>query len=278
MRLGVHQIVVKLAAAAIATACLTVASALLLPRAANAEPPQFGIEVDAGTGIGLTSYLRNEVRTEVDRTRTDEQGRFLLRPFLADRDTGQATSVAARLVASNIVAGLSLRWFDLPSDEIHHEGNQLISQNRRRPDGSVDDSGVDYRRIDPPSEELITEDDRNTLLVFGLDAEYRFIWPTEAVDIFVPVGGGLVLTHVNRDAAPYRLGLQASSGIGVSVEFLSGISLVLSGRAHALATTHYGRRDDSARRSSNIGESTEAAYFSTLVYATGNLGLQFRIR
>lgn len=278
MRFCTPHKLAKPVVAAFVTTCVTALAAWLLPATANAEPPQFGIEVEAGTGIGLTSYLRNEVRTEVDRTRTDEQGRFLLKPNLADRDTGQATSVAARLVASNIVAGLSLRWFDLPSDELHHEGNQLISQDRRRPDGSVDDSGVDYSRLEPPAEELIAEDDRNTLLVFGLDAEYRFIWPTEAVDIFVPVGGGLVLTHVNRDAAPYRLGLQATSGIGMSVEFLSGISLVLSGRAHALATTHYGRRNDSARRSANIDESTEAAYFSTLVYATGNLGLQFRIR
>jgi hypothetical protein len=245
---------------------------------AHAEPPQFGVEIEAGTGAGLTPYLRNHVRTEVDRTRTDDQGRFLLAPQLADRRTSQGTSVAARLVATNIAAGLSVRWFDLVEDEIHHVGQRPITEDRLRPDGSVDDSGVDYQPLRSPIRQTLPEDEREHLLLIGLDGEYRFIWPTETVDIFVPVGAGLVYTHVRRPAAPFRLGVQANTGVGAAAAVFGGVSLVLTGRIHGLATTHYGRRSDAAHRAVAIGESTESAFFSTLAYGTISLGLQFTIR
>lgn len=263
--------------ALIFSAALMVCAALAPARAA-AEPPQFGVEVGGGTAAGLTSYLRNEVALEEDRTRTDEQGRPLLQPFLADRQTGTGTSVAVRLIASNIAAGVSLTWFDLPQNNLHHAGASALSRSRIRPDGSIDDSGIDYAELDPVIEQPISEDMRRTLFVMGLDAEYRFMWPGDNIDIFVPAGAGLVITHVNRDAGPYRLGLDISSGVGVTINLSESIGLVLEGKLHGLATSHYGRRADAARRAVEIDETTEEAFFSTLVYASGNAALQFTIR
>lgn len=245
---------------------------------ALAEPPQFGVEVEAGTAAGVSSYLRNEVVTDTDRTATDAQGRYLLEPSLADVQTGTGTSLAVRLVASNISAGLSLRWFDLDANQIHHRGRQSISASRMRPDGSIDDSGVDYTTLSPPLDRPIPQQAQDQLFVFGLGGDYRFLWPGEAFDFFVPVGAELVVTHVTRDAAPYRLGLQVSSGLGVSVEFLSGVALLVDARLNALATPHYGRREDAARRAVEIGDTTEEAFFSTLVYAGANVAIQFKIR
>jgi hypothetical protein len=249
-----------------------------LPHVAQADPPQFGVEVEAGTTAGFTPYLRNEVLTDVDRTRTDERGRFLLEPSLADIETGTGTSLGVRLVASNIAGGLSLRWFDLSANRTHHLGQESISQSNRRDDGSVDDSGVTYVPLDPPAEEPIVEDEQNRLFVVGLGGEYRFLWPGEAFDVYAPVGGELVFTYVNRDQGGYRVGLEASGGLGMSVEFVSGVSLMLNGKLHGLLTSHYGRRADAARRAVAIGESTEAAFFSTLLYGSANIALQFKIR
>jgi hypothetical protein len=252
--------------------------AVMIPARADAEPPQFGVEVGVGTALGLSPYLRNEVLTEPDPSTTDASGRSWLLPSLADVETGGATAVSLRLVASNIAAGLSFKWFDLPAYEIHHRGDRLIPPNRRRADGSVDDSGVEYQPIEPPIEQAIPERVRNSLMIIGLGGDYRFHWPGEAFDVFVPVGAEVVLTHVTRPAGPYRLGLGASSGVGATFSLGGRLSLVLDARLHALATGHYGRRSDSARRSAAIGESTEAAFFSTLTYASANLALQFKIR
>ncbi len=245
---------------------------------ACAAPPKFGVEVEAGTAAGLTSYLRNEVVTTVDRSQTDDQGRFLLRPSLADVTTGTGTSVALRLIASNIAAGLSVSWFDLTANEIHHRGDRSLPITRVRPDGSVDDSGVGYQQISPALDQTIPTNSRNTLLVFGLGGDYRFFWPGKAFDVFVPVGAQLVITHVTRTAGPYRLGLAASSGLGMTIQFLDGVALVVDARLHALATGHYGRRADAARRAVSVGESTEDAFFSTLAFASANVALQFTIR
>lgn len=251
--------------------------ALGAPRA-QALPPQFGVEVEAGTAAGLTSYLRNQVITTDDRTQTDAQGRFLLRPSLVDVTTGTGTSLALRLIASNIAAGASLRWFDLSANTIHHRGDRSLSVSRVRPDGSVDDSGVNYRALTPPLDQSIATNSRQTLYVFGLGGDYRFFWPGTAFDVFAPVGAELVVTHVTGAATPYRLGLEASGGLGVSVQVLDSVALILDARLHALATGDYGRRADAARRAVSVGESTEDAFFSTLVYGSANIALQFTIR
>ncbi|QDG54422.1 hypothetical protein FIV42_27860 [Persicimonas caeni] len=255
-----------------------VSTALLCASTAHAAPPQFGVEIEAGTAAGFTSYLRNEVVTEVDRTQTDEQGRFLLEPSLVDVETGAGTSLGLRLIASNIAAGLSLRWFDLTANELHHVGRRSISPDRVRPDGSVDDSGVDYRALDPSIDQPIRDEQQDQLYVVGLNGDYRFIWPGDGFDVFVPVGGAAVVTFVTRDASPIRLGLEASSGLGMTITVSDTVALALSGRVHGLVTSHYGRSADAARRAVSIGETTEEAFFSTLLYGSANIAVQFRIR
>ncbi|MGM0558851.1 MAG: hypothetical protein ACQEVA_20860 [Myxococcota bacterium] len=252
--------------------------AILAPAGALAITPEFGVEVEAGRGTGLSPYMRNEVFTEVDRSSTDGEGRFLLTPFLADRRSGSGAAFQLRLVGGRIAAGLSLRTYALEQWRIHHRGTDQITQERIRPDGTIDDSGVDYVELEAPLDRPASESEQSTLFEIGLGANYRFVWPGQTVDFFVPVGGKLVLMHEAKRLGLYRLGLQATSGAGVAFDFVPNLSFLMVGRVHALTTTHYGRRSDAARRAVEVDESTESALFSTMLSASINLGLQFRIR
>lgn len=251
---------------------------VLAPDGAHAITPEFGVEIEAGRSAGLSPYLRNEVFTELDRSSTDDEGRFLLTPFLADQRSGAGAAFQLRLVAGRVAAGLSLRTYALEQWRIRYRGTDEISQDRVRPDGSIDDSGVDYEELDTPLDRPMSESERATLFEIGLGGTYRYVFPGETVDFFIPVGGKLVLMHESQRLGLYRLGLQATSGGGVSFDFVSNVSFMIVGRVHALATTHYGRRSDAARRAVEIGESTESALFSTMLSTSINLGLQFRIR
>lgn len=250
---------------------------LCLPTRALADPPQFGVEVGVGASLGLTSYLRNEVLTQPTSSPSADAEPWLT-PALADVQTGSSIAASLRLLASNLSAGLSLQVFDLPAHTIHHQGERALPPTRQRTDGSIDDSGSGYRRIAPPVESPIPSRLQHSLIVVGLGGDYRIYWPDEAIDFFVPIGAELIFTHVTRPAAPDRLGLAVSTGVGAVLDINARIALVFDARLHALATSHYGRRADAARRAAAIGESTESAFFSTLVYASGNIGLQFTIR
>lgn len=252
--------------------------ATLAPGDALAITPEFGVEVEAGRSAGLSPYLKNEVFTEVDRSSTDDQGRFLLTPFLADRRSGAGAAFQLRLVAGRIAAGVSLRTYAMEQWRIRYRGTDQISQERVRPDGTVDDSGVDYEALDTPLDRPVSEAEQATLFEIGLGATYRYVFPGKSVDFFIPIGGKLVLLHESNRLGLYRLGLQATSGAGVAFDFVPNLSFLFVGRLHALATTHYGRRSDAARRAVEIDGSTESAFFSTMLSASLNLGLQFRIR
>lgn len=240
--------------------------------------PEFGVELEVGRTAGLSPYLRNEVFVEVDRASTDEQGEFLLTPFLADRPTGNGFAAEVRLVADRVAAGVSLRTFPQDAWRIHHRGVQKLSQRRLRSDSSVDDSGVDYVELDPPLDRDASQTEASTLFEVGFGAEYRYVWTGPAVDLFIPMGGRLMLMHDSRRPGLNRIGLQAHGGAGVALRLLPTTSLMLIGRVHAGATGHYGRRPDAARRAVEVDESTEAALFSTLLSASINVGVQFRIR
>lgn len=256
----------------------SVCAALLSAGSAHAEPPRFGIEVNAGPALGLSAYLRNEALVQPDANQPHPGEARWVSSSLYDVDTGAGIASALRLVASNISAGFSFQYFDLPARTIHHRGDRALPASRQRADGSLDDSGVHYRPMEPPIREKLSGRQRDALLVFGLGGDYRFYWSDEAFDVFVPLGADVILTHVTRPAAPYRLGLDVFGGVGTSVTLSSGISLLVDGRLHAVATSHYGRRADSARRSVELGESTETAFFSTLLYVSASVGLQFKIR
>lgn len=247
------------------------------PGRVHAHPPQFGVELKAGSALGLSSYLKNEALIEQEGgDGTGDGANFT--PSLADIDTGTGPALSLQLLASSISAGLSFQYLDLPAHRVHHRGERSLPPTRLRADGSVDDSGMSYSRVDPPIKTAISERTRDSLLLLGLGGDYRFFWPADNFDVYIPVGVEMVLTHITRPASPYRLGLNASSGVGTTVRLGDNIALVLDARLHALATTHYGRRADAARRAVSVDESTEAAFFSTLLYGSAHVGLQFRIR
>jgi hypothetical protein len=257
---------------------LLILGTLALPAHARAITPEFGVEFEAGRSTGLSPYLRNEVYTEIDRSSTDDEGRFFLTPFLANRRTGAGVAFQLRLVAGQVAAGLSLRTYAMDQWRIRYRGTEQISEDRVRPDGSVDDSGVGYEELDTPLDRPVAEEQRAALFEIGLGATYRYVFPAETVDFFIPIGGKLVLMHESQRLGLYRLGLQATSGAGIAFDFVPNLSFILAGRVHALVTTHYGRRSDAARRAVEVGQSTESAFFSPMLSASINLGLQFRIR
>ncbi|AWV88931.1 hypothetical protein DN745_06085 [Bradymonas sediminis] len=266
-----------LAARAALLASVALGWATLLPSVAHADPPQFGVEVGVGAALGLSPYLRNEVVAQpLPTSGTDERPWII--PSLAHIETGRSVAASLKLVASNLTAGASLQVFDLPSFTTYYRGDRALPPTRQRADGSVDDSGTEYAPLSPPINESIPSRLQDSLIVVGLGGDYRIYWPDEAIDFFIPIGAEIVLTHVTRPAASNRLGLAMSTGVGAVLDINSRIGLVFDARLHALATSHYGRRSDSARRAAAIGESTEAAFFSTLLYASANIGLQFTIR
>jgi hypothetical protein len=260
-------------------ACLvSVTCGLVLADVAHAEPPRLGLEAAFDRQIGLSAYLRNQVITEAEVRGEPPPSDSSFQPYLADNLSRWGSGVSLRLASRGLAADLSFRWFDVSTARLHHRGQDRLSASRQRPDGTVDDSGTDYRQLDPVRTIELPPNRQATLWTLGVGADYRFDIVDQQVDVFIPVGGQLVLTHVTRSFAPFRPGLEVRSGIGARLGILESLTLVVQGRLHGLATTSYTRRSDSARRSVEIGETTEAALFSTLLYPSISAALQFRIR
>jgi hypothetical protein len=183
-----------------------------------------------------------------------------------------------RLVADSLIGHVRFRWFNLDQQRVHHKGESTIPFDRMRPDGTVDDAGVSYEALDPPVGDPLPPGAEQTLYELGVGGGYRILWPGRRVDFFVPIEGSLVWLRASGSASPMRLGLEAASGGGLSLQLSESMALNLTGKLHGLLTRHYGRSGDAAYRAVEVGESTEASFFSSHVFATGNMALQFTIR
>jgi hypothetical protein len=254
---------------------------LALPYVANGQP-RFAVEVEGGRNAGLTPYLTNVVYSEEQILGQEFIGEEPFRPFLVDERTGWGTNVAIRLVSNQLQAGLRLRWFDVGTARVHHRGEVSgggeLRPTRVRPDGTVDDSGTSYTELDEPVDITIGPARRANLFVFGLEGGYRFYLIRGDVDLFAPVSGSVLVTHLSRAQAPYRFGLGAQGGIAASFDFVSVISIVVSSKLHGVITPSYWHRSDAARRAADLGRSTESALFSATSFVSFDLALQFAIR
>jgi len=267
----------------VALAQIALLVAAVLPRAASAQPT-FAVEVEGGRTVGLTPYLQNLVYTgaQIRGDNSASSGRF--QPFLADEKSSWGTDIAVRLVSDNLQAGLTAQWFDISSAEVHHRGRARngsdgrLRATRIRPDGTVDDSGVEYRQLDESIDLSLDPSRRASLFVFGAEVGYRFYLYSGEVDLFAPVVGSALVTYLNRDFAPVRPGLGVKSGISAAFDFVSVMSLVVGGRLEWFATANYWNRSDAARRASELDQSTESALFSSQLSASLSIGLQFAIR
>lgn len=256
---------------------------LTWPQMASAQP-KFGLEVEGGRNVGLTPYLRNIVVAERELLgQTFDESRPF-RPYLGDQESGWGTHLELRFITRGIYGSLSVRWFSVEESTVHHRGylpnhdDNTLRPTRVRPDGSVDDAGVDYRPLEGDIPIPLREPESANLLVLGLNGGYRFYVYEGPVDVFLPVGGGLVLTHVTRPREPWRPGIEARAGVGAAFQISSLLSLVVQSRMHAMATAAYARRSDSARRAAETGGGTGAAFFSTMIYPSFDLSLRFTIR
>jgi hypothetical protein len=249
-----------------------------------ATQPQFAVEVEGGRTVGLTPYLRNVVYTDAELGGQEYAGTEPFRPYLADERSGWGNRLAARFVTNGIVAGLSFQWFDIGVADIHHRGHIPGSEDDRlrptriRPDGTIDDSSVEYRPLDETQRLSMGETKATNLFVLGLEGGYRFYVYQGEFDIFVPAGGSLVVTRLGRPNSPFRPGLGAYSGLAATFDFISVMSIVAGSRIHGFVTPEYWNRSDAARRSAALGNSTESALFSSQVSVSIDVAVQFSIR
>ena len=264
-------------------AALLALVAVCLPADADAQP-RFGVEVEGTRNVGLTPYLRNVVYSDAELQGQDYAGAERFRPFLADERSGWGSGVALRIVSNAIHGGLTFQWFKVDTARVHHRGStagtgdDTLRPTRIRADETVDDSGVRYSELDEPVEIPVGPAKEANLFVFGLEGGYRFYLYQGNFDIFTPVTGSLLLVHLGRRGAPYRPGLGLSTGVSASFDFVSVMSLVVGARIEGFGTPEYWHRSDAARRAAELGETTEAALFSTQLSASLQLAVQFGIR
>ncbi len=265
--------------------CLLVMTLVLItPRPASAQD-RFGVEFGIGQSYGLTSYRKDVVYAEETSTPDPSpdpsvSGEPLVQPYLADETNGWGTHIALRLIIDNFSVGLSTQWHPREELRLHHQGTELISQRRRRPDGTYDDSGVTYDEID---EQLVRarQRSRSTLFVAALQGGWRPPWLSYAFagfEIFVPIEAGITMVSISEPALPTVFGARIETGVGLAYALSDSFRLVGSARTGALATIQYNRLEDATRRAQVTGRSTEGAFFSTLLQETIELGVVFWVR
>ena len=266
-----------------ATCVALLATLAALPTSVDAQP-KFAVEIEGGRNAGLTPYLDNVVYTDGEFGGEEYAGSEPFRPYLADERSGWGSNVGLRLVSNGIVAGLTFRWFDVGVAEIHHRGsvpgsdNDELRPTRIRPDGTVDDRGVEYDELDDPVRIPVGRTKDANLFVAGVEGGYRFYVYRGDVDLFVPAVGSVVLARLGRRAAPFRPGLGARTGVSATFDFISVMSVVTGARLQGMATPSYWHRSDAAYRASELGQTTESALFSTQLSVSFDVALQFTIR
>lgn len=260
-----------------------VAAGVWGPERAEAQP-RFGFEVEVGRNVGLTPYLANIVYSEAEVLGRGYTGGENFRPYLADERSGWGSGLGARIVTDGFKAGAKVRWYSVDTAVIHHRGDldgrpdDQLRASRVRPNGTVDDAGVDYRPLREPLTLDLGPVNRSTLVVIGLGGGYRIPVLDKPFRLFVPVGGQLRVTFVTRRPAPLRPGLGLQSGIGAAFDVVESVGLVVKAGVDGLATPAYWNRTDQARRVDQLDGTTEGALFSTQLAATFDLAFQFEIR
>lgn len=247
-------------AASLTTFCIIVFwSALAIAQ------PRFGVEVSAGQNLGLTSYVDNVVVLQDDL------------PLLADELVGSGVGFNLDFLFSKWAVGAEVRLFDRETIRLHHRGTTSLPAGRVRPDGSVDDSGIDYVEFGPvrsPSPATQPGD----LLLIDIGANYRLYVLDSAFMLWFPVGASVLATKILETSQPTIFGVGGSTGVGFGYVIAPPIGVFVSGLAHGILTPAYRPLGDAARGSYVSGESTEEAVFSSMAYASIMVGLQFTIR
>ena len=261
---------------------VALAACLLAPTPARAQQ-RFGLELGVGQSNGLTSYRRDVVYAQpTNQPNPDPDpelaGQPLYQPYLADERNGWGPGLSLRLLIGAFEIGLSAQLHDRSQLRLHHQGTSLISERRRRPDQTWDDSGIDYIELDEPREVLSRQRNRGDLLVASLLGGWRLEFDYDPFTLFFPVTFGLAMVNITEQAQPFVFGFKAGAGAGASYRLSESFALTGSGRLGLLGTIEYDPWDDAARRAALTGRSTPAALISTLVQGTVELGVTFWVR
>lgn len=227
--------------------------------------PRFAVEVSAGQNVGLTPYVDNVVLLQGER------------PVLVDELPGTGAAFDLHFLFSNWLVGGSVRFFDRETIRIHHRGTEDLPDNRIRPDGSIDDAGVDYEPIEPirsPTPIARPGD----LLVVDFGTAYRFYALDGPFSVFFPVSAAFVGVKVLETNRPTILGLRGGLGAGASIAVAPPFALFVQGSAEGLITPAYRGMADTARTSHAAGEGTEKAVVSTMAYGSALIGIQFTVQ
>jgi len=239
---------------------------IFLPASVIAQP-RFAIELGFGQSGGLTTYIDNIAYVQDDSI------------FLVNEMAGSGFAVGASFVFDTLEIYLDGRWFGRDQLVLHHQGSQPFTDtdSRTRPNGTIDDAGVEYLRI---SERRLTVPDRSRgdLLLVGASGGYRWYLLKGDVDLFIPISAGLVMTHILQPSEPFVFGLQSSIGFTALFELADPVSLFANLRLHGVLTPSYRNQDDVARASVNVGESTFSSVVSTMLYTSIGIGFQVAIR
>lgn len=240
-------------------------------------------ELTVGQAAGLTSYMRNVIDTQASsefdpNPDPDFAGTPLLQTYLADETNGWGSHIRARLKLGDYLIAASAQFHPRGQLIRHHRATTLESRARLRPDGTLDDAGVEYTALEEKETVTARQRNRGALFVSSLQGGYSFEYNIEPFTLSVPLTAGLCMVNISEPAMPYAFGLRATTGIDGQYKLADNFAVSANFGLSALATMEYQDRQDAARRASLTGQGSSAALFSTLVQSWLEVGVVFIIR
>lgn len=227
--------------------------------------PRIGVELSGGAGIGFNPYIDNVVIMDSDV------------PVLVDEFPGPGLHFQLSFLFGELELFGGLNFFNRNVVIQHHRATTTISpRSRLRPDGTVDDSGVQYVEVEET--EVTSNLNKGDLLFVRLGAGYRFYLLNDAFRFYIPAAGGLAFLTILEPSQPLKTGVFLETGLGVSVDIAEPISVFFDARVTGAMTSSYAPISDAARTSFLNDESTAATLFSSFLSSSFLIGFQIAIR
>ena len=227
--------------------------------------PRIGVEISGGAGVGFNPYVDNVVILDSDV------------PVLVDELPGPGIHFRLSFLFGELELFGGVNLFNRTSVIQHHRATSTISpRNRLRPDGTIDDSGVEYLRVDDTT--VNSNSNKGDLLFVRLGGGYRFYLLNDEFRFYIPAAGGLAFLTILEPAKPLKTGVFLETGFGLSFDIAEPISVFFDGRITGTATPSYAPISDAARTSFLNDESTESTLFSSFLSSSFLIGFQIAIR